>query len=112
MTRHNVDRWFVVVAARTIRNTQTAKGPPKDNGRFVTRMKMGPRFFSVYSLAASDAEVDEAGYSPPVPNPTMPRAMVNIQNMPLMVTPWAAVPKIPPITIIRVVVTMATFRPR
>ena len=73
---------------------------------------MGPRRLRVYSLAASDADVDEAGYSPPVPKPTMPREIVNIQNMPLIVTPWEAVAKIPPTTIIRVVVTMATFRPR
>ncbi len=94
-----------------MRKTQTARGPPNDKGRFVTRMKIGPRRLRVYSLAASDADVDDAGYSPPVPNPTMPREMVNIQNIPLIVTPWAAVAKIPPITIISVVATMATFRP-
>ena len=27
----------------------------------------GPRFFKSFSLAASDALVDEAGYSPPTP---------------------------------------------
>ena len=47
-----------------MRKMETARGPPKDNGRLVTRMKMGPRFFKVRSFAASDADVDEAGYSP------------------------------------------------
>jgi hypothetical protein len=42
----------------------TASGVPNDNGRFVTIMKTGPRFLRVCSLAASDAEVDDAGYSP------------------------------------------------
>lgn len=45
----------------------TANGPPIDSGRFVTKMKIGPRRSSVRSLAASEAETDEAGYSPPVP---------------------------------------------
>lgn len=30
-------------------------------------MKAGPRCFGIKSLAASEAEVEEAGYSPPVP---------------------------------------------
>lgn len=41
-----------------------ASGPPNDNGRFVTQMKTGPRFLGLFSLAASDAEVEDAGYSP------------------------------------------------
>jgi hypothetical protein len=45
----------------------TANGPPNDSGRLVTRMKAGPRLFGVRSLAASEAEVEDAGYSPPVP---------------------------------------------
>ena len=111
-TRHNVERWCVVAAERTIKKTITASGPPKDSGKLVTIMKIGPRLFRLCSFAASDAEVDDAGYSPPVPKPTMPLAMVIIQNMPLMVTPWAAVAKMPPMTIMRVVVMMANFRPR
>jgi hypothetical protein len=47
-----------------MRNTQTASGVPKDRGRFVTRMKIGPRAFKACSFAASEAEVEEAGYSP------------------------------------------------
>jgi hypothetical protein len=47
-----------------MRKIETVNGPPKDRGRLVTRIKIGPRFFKVCSLAASDAEVDEAGYSP------------------------------------------------
>lgn len=84
----------------------TAKGPPKDRGKLVTRMKMGPRYFGVCSLAASDAEVEDAGYSPPVPNPTTPLAMVIIQNIPAIVGPFEAVANIPPTTII-VVVTIS-----
>ncbi len=42
---------------------------------------MGPRDLRERSLAASEADVLEAGYSPPVPNPTIPRATVIIQNM-------------------------------
>jgi hypothetical protein len=47
-----------------MRNIEVASGVPKDKGRFVTRMKTGPRDLRACSLAASDAEVDEAGYSP------------------------------------------------
>lgn len=57
-----------------------AKGVPKDSGKLVTKMKTGPRLDSACSFAASEAEVDEAGYSPPVPNPQIPRATVIIQN--------------------------------
>lgn len=60
---------------------ETARGPPKDNGRFVTRMKTGPRCLGACSFAASDAEVEDAGYSPPTPKPMIPRATVIIQNM-------------------------------
>lgn len=95
-----------------MRNTLTANGPPNERGRLVTRMKIGPRFLSVNSFAASEAEVDDAGYSPPVPNPTIPRDIVIIQNIPSIVTPWEAVARMPPITIIAVVVTIATFRPK
>ncbi len=42
----------------------TAKGPPNERGKFVTIMKIGPRRFKVCSFAASDAEVEDAGYSP------------------------------------------------
>jgi hypothetical protein len=43
---------------------ETASGVPKERGRFVTRMKTGPRDLRVCWLAASDAEVLDAGYSP------------------------------------------------
>jgi len=69
------------VACSTIRKTDTAKGPPKERGRFVTRIKIGPRRERVYSLAASEAEVEAAGYSPPVPKPMMPREMVSIHTV-------------------------------
>ena len=39
----------------------------------MTRMKIGPRFERAVALAASEAEVEDAGYSPPVPKPTIPR---------------------------------------
>jgi hypothetical protein len=65
-TRQMVDRWFGPAADKTMRKTETAKGPPKDRGRLVTRMKMGPRRLRVRSLAASEAEVLAARYSPPV----------------------------------------------
>jgi hypothetical protein len=51
-------------AEKTMRNMETAKGVPKDRGRFVTRIKIGPRDLSACSFAASDAEAEEAGYSP------------------------------------------------
>lgn len=47
-----------------MRNMDTASGVPNDRGRLVTRMKIGPRDFRACSFAASDAEVDDAGYSP------------------------------------------------
>lgn len=64
-TRQMVERWFGPAADKTMRKTQTANGPPKESGRLVTRMKMGPRRLRVCSLAASEAEVLAAGYSPP-----------------------------------------------
>lgn len=84
-TLQTVERWFSPAADNTMRNMETARGPPKDKGRFVTKMKIGPRCSRRLSLAASLADVDEAGYSPPVPKPVTPRATVNIQNMPMMV---------------------------
>ena len=45
----------------------TANGPPKDSGKLVTMMKAGPRCFGIKSLAASEADVEDAGYSPPAP---------------------------------------------
>ena len=103
---------FDLAAENTIRNTDTANGPPNESGRFVTKMNIGPRCFRVCSLAASDADVEDAGYSPPVPKPVTPRAIVSIQNMPSMVLPEEAVARIPPTTIIAVVVTIAIFLPR
>jgi len=47
-----------------MRNMMTARGPPNDKGKLVTIIKMGPRRFRVCSFAASDAEVEDAGYSP------------------------------------------------
>lgn len=57
-------KWLWWQAENTIRNTMTASGVPNDRGRFVTRINIGPRFFSACSFAASEADVDEAGYSP------------------------------------------------
>ena len=110
-TRHNVDGCFIVVAWSTMRKIDEARGTPKVRGRLVTRMKIVPRFFSAYAFADSEAEVDEAGYSPPVPKPVMPRAMVNIQNMPEIVTPCAADASMRPRMIMPVVRMMATLRP-
>lgn len=45
----------------------TAKGPPKESGKLVTMMKAGPRCLGINSLAASEADVEDAGYSPPAP---------------------------------------------
>lgn len=95
-----------------MRNMDSAKGPPKERGRLVTRMKIGPLFLSVYALADSEADVEEAGYSPPVPNPVIPRATVNIQNMPEIEVPFAPALKARPTMIIVVVMTIAVFRPR
>lgn len=72
-----VERWVGPVAESTIRKIMTANGPPEARGRFVTRINMGPRFFKACSFAASDAEVDEAGYSPPAPKPIIPRATLH-----------------------------------
>ncbi len=93
-TRQMVDRCLVVAAARTTRKIITARGPPAVRGKLVTMMTMGPRWAGVCSFAASEAEVDDAGYSPgglselwsqqgvmvglgipPAPNPTIPRAI-------------------------------------
>lgn len=100
------------VAWSTIRKIETASGPPNESGRFVTRMKIGPLLFKACAFAASDALVELAGYSPPVPKPTIPRETVIIQNMPSMVNPLDAVARMPPPTIMRVVTTIANFRPR
>jgi hypothetical protein len=51
----------------TIRKIDTANGPPKDNGKLVTIINAGPRCLGIRSFAASEAEVEEAGYSPPAP---------------------------------------------
>lgn len=51
----------------TIKKIETANGPPKLSGKFVTIMKAGPRCLGVKSFADSEAEVEDAGYSPPVP---------------------------------------------
>jgi hypothetical protein len=40
---------------------ETASGPPKESGKFVTRMKIGPRLFNARSLADSEADVLLAG---------------------------------------------------
>ena len=111
-TRHSVDGCSAVVAWRTMRKIDDARGTPKDSGRFVTKMKIVPLRFRVYEFAASDADVDDAGYSPPVPKPVTPRATVNIQNIPAMVVPWAAADKIRPRMTMPVVRTMATFLPK
>ena len=103
---------FDLAAEKTIRKTDTANVPPNESGKFVTKMKIGPRCFRVCSLAASDADVEDAGYSPPVPKPVTPRAIVSIQNMPSIVFPMEAVARIPPIPIIAVVVMIAIFLPR
>ncbi len=42
----------------------------------VTRMKIFPRSRPNFSLAASEADVEQAGYSPPTPTPAIPRATV------------------------------------
>lgn len=106
-----MDRWFDPAADKTIKKMDTASGLPNASGRFVTRMKIGPRCFNLCSFAASLADVELAGYSPPVPKPVMPRATVSIQNIPMIDVPWLAVPRIPPSTIIAVVITIAALRP-
>lgn len=79
-----------------MRKMETANRSPKDKGRLVTKMKIGTRCSRSFSFAASLAEVEEAGYSPPVPKPVITRATVNIQNMPIMVLQLLAVARIPP----------------
>jgi hypothetical protein len=104
-TLHTVWRWFSPAADNTIRNTETANGPPNyphfeyviDNTGipnthtedevcnhykycdmrllamlqyYVGRTRIirpGPRLLIIFSLAASDALVEDAGYSPPTP---------------------------------------------
>ena len=107
-----VDGWSIEAADSTMRKIEEARGTPKVNGRFVTRMKTVPRLLSEYALAASEADVDEAGYSPPVPKPVMPRATVNIQNIPVMVVPLDPADKARPSIIMLEVRMMANFRPR
>lgn len=63
-TRQTVLRCALWQALSTIRKMMTASGPPKERGRLVTRMKIGPRRASACSFAASEAEVEDAGYSP------------------------------------------------
>ena len=70
-----------------------------------------PLLLMVYALADSDADVDDAGYSPPVPNPVIPRATVDTQNMSARVVPPAPADKASPRIIIPVIRIMATFRP-
>ncbi|GME91939.1 unnamed protein product [[Candida] boidinii] len=74
-------------------------------------MKVPPLLFTD-SFAASEADVDDAGYSPPTPKPVIPLATVSIQNIPAVVVPCAAVAKIEPITIKEVVAIIAHLRPR
>lgn len=64
-----------------MRKVETARGVPKERGKLVTRMNIGPRLSGACSFAASEAEVDDAGYSPPTPKPTIPLATVIIQNI-------------------------------
>ena len=45
-----------------MRKTITANGVPKLRGKLVTKMKIGPLLLRVCSFAASDADVDDAGY--------------------------------------------------
>ena len=111
-TRQITEGCLIPAAERTIRKIDEARGTPNVNGRFVTKMKMVPLFFSVYALADSDAEVDDAGYSPPVPKPVIPRATVNIQNIPEMLVPLAEADSIKPRMIMLVVNIMATFLPK
>jgi hypothetical protein len=47
-----------------MRKIDIASGVPNERGRFVTRIKIGPRDLRVCWLAASEALVEEAGYSP------------------------------------------------
>jgi len=42
----------------------------------VTRIKILPRSLPNFSFADSDAEVEQAGYSPPTPTPAIPLATV------------------------------------
>lgn len=63
-TRQTVDNRVSPAADRTIRNIETDRGPPNDNGRFVTRMKIGPRCFRRCSFAASLALHSEDQVSP------------------------------------------------
>lgn len=111
-THHIVDGLPRQAALRTIRKMAEASDPPEVSGKFVTRMRIDPLLLSVYALADSDADVLDAGYSPPVPNPVIPRATVNIQNIPAIVVPLAPADRASPRIIIPDVRTMATFRPR
>jgi hypothetical protein len=54
-------------------------------------MKVIPLFFMNFSFAASTAETDEEGYSPPTPMPVRPRAIVMNQLKATRVSALAAV---------------------
>lgn len=56
-----------MVADRTIEKTIAARGLPNESGRLVTKTKIGPRRFNAYPSTASEAEVEEAGYTLLVP---------------------------------------------
>ena len=75
----------------------------------MTRMNTDPRFLTVNSFAASEAEFEEAGYSPPVPNPTIPRRDGHHPEHAIDCNPCDAVARMPPTTIVAVVVTIATL---
>ena len=109
-THQMVDGCSMLAAERTMRKIAVASGPPKVKGRFVTNMNTVPWLLRVYASAGSEADVEEAEYSPPVPKPVMPRATVNIHNMSAILVPLApansARPIMPEVTL------MANFRPR
>jgi len=74
---------------------------------------MNPRCLRI-PLFSSDASVAPApltGYSPPAPTPAIPRAMISIQNIPVSVSPFAAVDRMMPKTSSAVVATAPVFRP-
>lgn len=85
-----------------------AKGPPKANGKLVTRQSIPPLLFTV-SLAASLADTEHDGYSAPIPNPVTPLKMMSIQSIPFTVSPCEAAHKMVPHTRKIVAMTIDCF---
>ncbi|KAH3683418.1 hypothetical protein WICPIJ_005637 [Wickerhamomyces pijperi] len=100
-------------AARTIKKAIQAIGTPMEIGKLEARMK-GINFFLdlIFSLAVSMAEVADRGYSPPIPVPVIPLAMIKNQNKPTSELDLAQAHKMEPMTIKAVEKAKDGLRPK